>query len=147
MRLQQVAELEDRRFVGNAILPEVEPHKAPHGLAVVERFLRPWVAQIEPLLQEIDAQHLLQSEWRPTLARLGIMRSDPIEEPVPRNHGIHFGKKALATRDFLLAFPRQSGEGALLSHEGLRVRCAGCITVQPAHQTHHPFTKTFSEFP
>src|SRR5689334_8059819 len=45
--------------------------ETPHRLAVVDRIFGLRVRQIEPLLQEVDAQHLLQPQRLAALPRLG----------------------------------------------------------------------------
>src|SRR5262249_11196542 len=58
---------------GNELLLEdaLDPGEPPHRLAVVDGVLRLGVGEIEPLLQEVDAQHLLEPQVtaRPVLYR------------------------------------------------------------------------------
>lgn len=44
----------------NHIFPQLHPRKPPHRFNVLNRLLRSLVRQIEPLLQEVHAQHLLR---------------------------------------------------------------------------------------
>ena len=70
-------------------LAQLHPGKAPHRLAVVDRVFGLRVRQVEPLLQEVNPQHLLQSQRLATAARLGVVRLDqpppaaPTESPHP----------------------------------------------------------------
>src|SRR5580704_5248084 len=50
----------------------VDVDKAPHCRRIVKRLLHRRVRQIEPLLQEIDAQHPLHPDRRAAIARLRI---------------------------------------------------------------------------
>ena len=54
---EQVAEVEDRRLVGDRVAAEFEPCECAHRLDVVERFLGAGIGKVVPLLQAIDAQH------------------------------------------------------------------------------------------
>jgi hypothetical protein len=56
---KQMAEPAHRGLVGHRLAAEVDPDKTPHRLRIVERLLHRRVWQVEPLLQEIDAQHPL----------------------------------------------------------------------------------------
>jgi hypothetical protein len=76
VRLEQVAEAAHRRLVRHRLAAEVDPDKAPHRRRIVERLLDRRVRQIEPLLQKIDAQHPLDPDRRPAIARLRIERLD-----------------------------------------------------------------------
>src|SRR6202045_221400 len=90
--------------------------RAKHRLAVVDRIFGLWVRQIEPLLQEINPQHLLQSQRLATLAGFGVVRFDQPDQPRPWNHRIHLGQEPLAPRDFALPIPRQRCKRPLITH-------------------------------
>jgi transposase, IS5 family len=51
------------------------------------------VRQIEPLLQEIEAQHPLDPDRRAAIARLGIERRDQRAQRRPGHNPLHLGKK------------------------------------------------------
>src|SRR5438445_7348407 len=74
--LQQVAEAQNRTLVRHHLVAQLNPRETPHRLAVVDRIFGLWVRQIEPLLQEINPQHLLQSQRLATLAGSGVVRFD-----------------------------------------------------------------------
>src|SRR5687767_7234619 len=78
MPLEQMAEVEDRRLVGNGVTTELQAGERAHRLDVVERFLRRRIGQGVPLLQAIDAQHDWERERSPTALRphLRIVRLD-----------------------------------------------------------------------
>src|SRR5258705_2419838 len=105
--LQQVAEAQNRTLVRHHLVAQLNPRETPHRLAVVDRLFGLWVRQIEPLLQEINPQHLLQSQRLATLAGFGVVRFDQPDQPRPWNHRIHLGQQPLAPRDFALPIPRQ----------------------------------------
>ncbi len=64
--LQQVPELAYRRLVRRRRAPQIDADKPAHGRRVVQRLLDRPIAQRVPLLQEVDAQHPLQTHRAPT---------------------------------------------------------------------------------
>src|SRR5690606_36110326 len=114
--LQEVTEAEDGRLVGHGVLAQLDAHEAPHGLAVVDGVLGLGIGEVEPLLQEVDAEHLLEAQGRPSLALPGVVWFDESDEPLPWDDGVHLGEEPLAASDLALGVPCQSGERPLLSH-------------------------------
>ncbi len=96
-----------RRIVlssGTTSSPSSTPREPAHRLAVVNRILGLRVRKVEPLLQEVDPQHLLQPQRLAPLSGFRIMRLDQRNQPRPRNHRIHLGQKPLAPGHFALRF-------------------------------------------
>ena len=62
--LQQMAELTDRRRGRRWLPTKVTPHESPHGSRIVEPFLYSRVGQVEPVLQEVNPRHFLQTHYR-----------------------------------------------------------------------------------
>src|ERR1700682_5143322 len=114
--LQQVAEAQNRTLVRHHLVAQLNPPKTPHRLAVVDRIFGLWVRQIEPLLQEVNPQHLLQSQRLATLAGFGVVRLDHPDQPQPRNHRIHLAQEPLAPSHFALPIPRHRCERPLIPH-------------------------------
>ena len=114
--LEQVAEAQDRRLVGHHVVPELDAGEPPHRLAVVDRVLGLRVGEIEPLLQEVDPQHLLEPQRLPPLPGLRIVRLDQREQLRPRDHGVHLGQEPLPPRHLALLAPRDARERPLLTH-------------------------------
>jgi len=112
--LQQMAEAQNRTLVRHHLVAQLNPRETPHRLAVVDRIFGLWVRQIEPLLQEVSPQFLLQSQRLATLAGLAIVRLHQPQQPRPRNHRIHLRQKPLTPGDFALPIPRQRGKRPLL---------------------------------
>ena len=71
VRLEQVAEAAHRRLVRYRLAAEVDADETAHGQRIVERLFHCRVRQVEPLLQEIDAQHPLHANRRTAIAGLG----------------------------------------------------------------------------
>ena len=67
--------------------------KTPHRQRIVERLLHRRVRKIEPLLQEIEAQHPLDPDRRAAIAGLGIVGLDHRAQRRPRHHARHLGQK------------------------------------------------------
>ena len=118
MPLQQVAEVEDRRLVGNTVITQFDAREAAHGVAVIQHFFGHRVAESVPLLQEVDPQHRLQWHRRsPTLrSHLRIMRRDQRQQPRPRHHRVHLGKEFLPPRLLFLHRMSEAGKGRPLGH-------------------------------
>jgi len=57
--LQQGAELQDRGGVGHRLAAQVDARKGAQRRRVVQRLLARRVGQVEPVLQQVDAQHAL----------------------------------------------------------------------------------------
>jgi hypothetical protein len=78
VRLQQAAELQQRRGVRHALAlaAQVDADETPQRRAIEQRVLARGIGQVEPLLHEVHAQHALQAHRRATVARLGVVRLD-----------------------------------------------------------------------
>jgi hypothetical protein len=59
MLFEQVAEAAHPRLVRRRLAPKVDPDRIPHRRGIVERLFHRRVRQVEPVLQEMDAQHPL----------------------------------------------------------------------------------------
>jgi len=69
--LQQMTEPEHRRLVGRWLLSQVDAGERLHTARVVERFFDVGVGQVEPLLKEVDTEHLFKVARRAAIAALG----------------------------------------------------------------------------
>jgi hypothetical protein len=118
MPLQQVAEVEDRGLVGDAVVARLDPREMPHRLAIVEALLGHRIAQRIPVLQEIHPQHRFQRHRRAPALRPGlrVMRFDQREQPGPRHHRVHLGQERLPPRHLLLHRVAQARQGRLFRH-------------------------------
>lgn len=92
--LHQVTELADRGFVRHGLPAEVDTDKLSQRPGIVKGFLGSRIGQVEPMLDEVDAQHALDADWAPTgTLWLGIERLDDLSQFLPRNDGFHFLKE------------------------------------------------------
>jgi hypothetical protein len=57
---------------------QVDAHEAAQAGAVVQRLLANFVGQVEPVQDEVDAQHALRANRRASADALGIVRPGPI---------------------------------------------------------------------
>jgi len=110
---QQVPKLQDRRLIGHRIVHQVDACKAPHRLRIDEHLLHGWIGQVEPLLQQVNAQHPLQRHRAPAQSSLRIVRLDQGGPVRPRYYAVHLVEKLLAPRS-LLRVVFEIGKGALL---------------------------------
>lgn len=98
MGFEQVAELADGGLVRGTFPSQVDAHEVAHRQRVVERFLDRRVGQVEPVLQEVDAQHPLQANRRSAVAGLRIHRFDQGAQHRPRHDAVHPSQKRRAAR-------------------------------------------------
>ena len=82
--LEQMAKPQNRRLVRNDVVAELDAGKPTPRLDVVDRAFRLGVREVEPLLEKVDAQHLLQSQRLPPAARLGVVRLNPRQQASAR---------------------------------------------------------------
>jgi hypothetical protein len=94
--IEQAAELEHRGGVGHGLTAQIDAHEAAQAGTVVQRLLTSQVSQVEPVLDEVDAQHALQTDGRAPVAGLGVVRFDDFAQCRPRHDGIH-GLKELVS--------------------------------------------------
>src|SRR5207253_1790960 len=108
--LQQMTKVQDRRFIRHFVLAQLDPRKPAHRFAVVKRFFHARVRQVEPLLQKVDAQHLLQPQrWSP-IAGFRIVPLDDFEQLCPRHYLLHLFQKYFAPGFLLLISIGQRGK-------------------------------------
>jgi hypothetical protein len=139
MLLQQVPEAQDGGLVRRGLASQVDADEAAHGGRVVDRFFRRRVGEVEPLLQEVDAQHALQAHRRPAAFALGIKRRNHGAQFRPRHHAFHVGQKCRAPRGLGINFECAFGKG-LLSHSVSSQVCS-------PFNAQRDDSMTFAEFP
>ena len=106
--LQQATKPQDRRLVGQATIP-VQARKFTEQRDVVQRLLHGRVAQREPLLHEVNAQHRLHSKGRATSLAFGPKRRDQLDQCRPRHHSAHLVQKLALARSFRRQVQTQVG--------------------------------------
>jgi hypothetical protein len=87
--LQQMPEAANRGLVRHRLAAQVDADEAAHRRRIIERFLDRRVGQVEPLLQEVDAQHPLDPDRRTAVAGLRIKRLDLAAQRRPRHDLVH----------------------------------------------------------
>jgi hypothetical protein len=93
VRFEQVAKAAYRRLVRHRLAAEIGADETAHRQRIVERLFHRRVRQVEPLLQEIDAQHPLDTDRRAAIAGLRITRLYQPAQRRSRNHALHLGQK------------------------------------------------------
>ena len=131
MLLSEMPKPQDRRLIGHRILAQLHARKAPHRFRVVQHVLRLRIGEIEPLLQEVHAQHRLEREWASAPPRLGVVRLDPCAQRRPGNHGDQLAEKPLPPRDLPLGVIHHARQRPLLAHPLLRAALKVDISVAP----------------
>ena len=95
--LEQMTKLQDGGLIRHRLRPKIDADKAAHGLGIIQRFFLSWIGEVEPLLEEIYAQHALQAHWRSAVLALGIIGRNDRAEILPGHDLLPIGKKLLAT--------------------------------------------------
>jgi len=108
--LQQMAKFQNRSFIWNLVLAQLQSRKAAHRLDVVKRVFHRRVRKIEPLLQKINPQHLLQAQRWSSIASFGIVLANNFQQLGPWHYLIHLFEKLFAPRLFLLASKCKRGK-------------------------------------
>ena len=93
--LQQAAELEQRRRVGNRVGGETDSQESTHRLTVIDGVFQRFIGQAIPLLQEIQPEHPLHSHRRASASPGRIMRTENLQQLVPRHNLLHLREKSL----------------------------------------------------
>lgn len=71
----------------------INADKAAHRARLIQRLFCARIRQIEPVLEEVNAQHPLQPCRRATISLLGIIGFNLLAEFLPRHHLIHLQVK------------------------------------------------------
>jgi hypothetical protein len=100
--LEQVAKVENRRFIRNRTLGQGQPRKPAHRGNLVQRFFHGRVTQAVPLLHEVNPDHGAQVIRPSAIARLGIDRLNQTLYLAPGHHPIHLRQKDFTPRLFAL---------------------------------------------
>src|SRR5437763_7870632 len=139
--LEQVTEAAHRRLVGHRLAAEIDVHKTPHCQRIVKRLFHRRVRQIEPLLQEIKAQHPLDPDRRAAIARRRVERLDQRAQRRPRHNPLHLGKKRCPPRRLGVALKPHCRQRQLLHPP---TQCSN-----PPRQTlyHHHCNRLVQSFP
>ena len=120
VRLQQVAEVQDRRLVRDPVIAKLDAREVPHGVAVIQHLLGHRVAQRIPFAggstpAASSPGHRRAPAFRP---RLRIVRLDQRKEPGPRHHCVHLGEEFLTPRLLLLHRVAEAGMAGCLGIGG-----------------------------
>jgi hypothetical protein len=115
---EQMAELADRRLVRHALAIQVDADKPPHRPDVVQLLLDREIAQVEPVLQKVDALHALDADRRTAgpHARWIVPPHDSADA-LRRNDPVQLGEEARASREPGKARDRRTPFDPLVLHE------------------------------
>ena len=104
--IEQFAKLGDARRVRDRLTPQVNTNEAAQTGAVMQGFLARQVCQIEPVVDEMDAQHALQANGRPAITSLGEMTLDDFVQRGLWNDRLRHLKKLVTPRGLAVALNR-----------------------------------------
>ncbi len=124
--LHQVAELADGGLIRHGLPAEIDADELAQRTGVVEGLFGSRIRQVEPVLDEVDAQHALGADVAPAgTLRIGVERFDDFSQFPPGNSALHFLKELLLTSFFPVLF--ESGIGKrILAHQIMPL-----VAVQP----------------
>ena len=115
LRLQQVAEVQDRRLVRQRTA-QAQTRKAAHRLHLVEQILHARIAQVVEQLHTMNPQHHPKRIGAAATASLRIERLDPILQLLPGNQPLHLLQEDLPARPPLLRIVLQFRKSHLKLH-------------------------------
>ena len=119
MTLQQVAEVEDRRLIGNRP-GEAETGELEHRTGVVEFLLHAGVAEVEPELEAVDAQHHAQRVRAVSAATLRVDRRDALLQLSPGDKPVHALENVCRlVLTFLCSYSTLPNERCCMGHPSL----------------------------
>jgi len=83
--IEQLAKRRHRGGIENALAADIDPDEAEQARTVVDRLFNGQIGQVEPVLDEVGAQHSLQADVWPTIAGWGVIRLDHFAQRRPRH--------------------------------------------------------------
>ena len=89
MGFEQMAEVENCRFIGHRRASEIDAAEAAQHWRLIERVLGTGIREREPVLQKVNSQHNTEADRLTSFARLGIVRRDARFKLGPWNDGLH----------------------------------------------------------
>jgi hypothetical protein len=114
--LEDVAELRERRGVGDLLAHEVDVHEPLHGAGVEDGILRALVREAEHDLEQVHPEHRLGAADMPAALLGVVMGLDEGGPPVPGDDRIHTLQELLAPRLPPLPLRFQVAEAHLIAH-------------------------------
>jgi hypothetical protein len=107
---QQMPKLADRRLIRHRLLAQVDADKGAHRRRVVQRLFHGRVGQVEPVLQEVHAEHSLHADRRPAIAGLRVNRFDARTQLAPRHDAVHLGQELRPSRHLRVLLEARAGQ-------------------------------------
>ena len=98
--IEQVAEPEHRGGVGHGLTTQVNAYEAAQAGTVVQGLLTCQVGEVEPVLDEVNTQHALQTNGAAPITGLGIVRGNLLAQRWPRHQRIHGLEEFVTPRGF-----------------------------------------------
>ena len=100
---EQPAEFQQGGGVRCGIPGQINAHKSPDGLAVVDGVFHALIGKTEALLGDVRPEHAFQANrWPTTFFALGVERLDLSTQRSPQRHRVDLAQKPVAPRHLLL---------------------------------------------
>jgi hypothetical protein len=84
-----VTELQQGSGIRNLLIEEVDPKEASHSIAVIDGFFHSFIGKIEPVLQELHAEHDFDINRPSATFLIVVVGLDEIDPLTPWNDCIH----------------------------------------------------------
>ena len=117
---QQATKLQQGGGIRRILSGKVYPDKAAECLTVGNGIFHALIGQSVPLLDEVDAEHSLQTDGRTASFPLGVVGLKHFQQGRPRDDPFHLSQKSLTAGDALLARVFHLRKTDLLHGEVLR---------------------------
>jgi len=140
MLLQKMPEFAHRGFIRRRLATQINANGLAHRERVIQRLCRRRIRQIEPLLQEIDAQHPFQPHRSTACAFvLWIRRIDQGAQLNPRHHMVHLRERLVASRALATEFKRRRRQILLREfHRSFSPACVSRIQCESEDRSEAP---------
>ena len=97
--LQQVPERQDRGLIRDPVTDQFDASESAHRRHLDQCILHGWIAEVIPLLQQMNPQHGFQRIRRATTLarRLGVVGLDQVDQRLPWHNDLHLREETLAS--------------------------------------------------
>src|SRR5450830_637647 len=144
--LQQVTKAEQRGGIGHALSPQVDSTEFAKGGNVVQGVLASLVGQVEPVSDQVHAQHPLKTDRRSAIAHARIVRFDQGAELAPWDQRFHTRQKCRTSRSLAMKLKSVCPCTHRQRHLSHRLSSSYALTLSAiTHEGH--VSRTYSVFP
>lgn len=100
MLVEQAAKPQHGGGIGHRLTTQVNTDEAAQAGTVVQGLFARQIGQVEPVLQEVDAQHALKANGRAAVACFGVVRLYHLAQSGPWHYCLHGPQELFASGGF-----------------------------------------------